>query len=77
VHDIISVSIDWDEAKKAYLVGQVQTGECYSQRVRTIRRFGMSLIAKAFTSWYCGQVADFEYVSASLRAVLKGERAGR
>lgn len=33
MHDIISDIIDWDQANKAYLVGEGQSGERYIQRL--------------------------------------------
>jgi len=33
VHDIIGDVLDWDEAHKAYLAGEGETGERYSQRL--------------------------------------------
>ncbi len=33
MHDIIGDIIDWDEAHKAYLAGEGQTGERYNQRL--------------------------------------------
>ena len=38
MHDIIGDIIDWDEAHKAYLVGEGQTGECYNQRGEAAER---------------------------------------
>jgi hypothetical protein len=33
MHDIISDILDWDEARKAYLAGEGETGERYDQRL--------------------------------------------
>lgn len=33
MHDIISDIIDWDQANKAYLAGEGQSGERYLQRI--------------------------------------------
>ncbi len=38
MHDIISDIIDWDEANKAYLAGEGQTGERYNQRLKAAER---------------------------------------
>jgi hypothetical protein len=35
MHDIISDIIDWDQANKAYLAGEGQSGERYIQRLKT------------------------------------------
>jgi hypothetical protein len=38
VHDIISDIVDWDQANKAYLVGEGQSGERYIQRLEAAGR---------------------------------------
>jgi hypothetical protein len=38
VHDIISDIIDWDQANKAYLAGEGQSGERYIQRLEAADR---------------------------------------
>jgi hypothetical protein len=38
MHDIISDIIDWDQANKAYLVGEGQSGERYIQRLEAADR---------------------------------------
>jgi len=38
VHDIIGDIIDWDHANQAYLAGEGQTGERYSQRLEAAGR---------------------------------------
>jgi hypothetical protein len=38
VHDIISDIIDWDQANKAYMAGEGQTGERYNQRLKAADR---------------------------------------
>ncbi len=38
MHDIIGDIIDWDEARKAYLAGDGQTGERYNQRLKAAER---------------------------------------
>lgn len=38
MHDIIGDIIDWDEANKAYLAGDGQTGERYIQRLEAAGR---------------------------------------
>jgi len=38
MHDIISDIIDWDQANKAYLAGEGQSGERYIQRLEAADR---------------------------------------
>jgi hypothetical protein len=38
MHDIIGDIIEWDEANKAYLAGEGQTGERYNQRLKAAER---------------------------------------
>ena len=38
MHDIISDIIDWDQANKAYMAGEGQTGERYNQRLKAADR---------------------------------------
>jgi hypothetical protein len=38
VHDIISDIIDWDQANKAYMAGEGQSGERYMQRLEAADR---------------------------------------
>ena len=38
MHDIISDIIDWDQANKAYMAGEGQTGERYIQRLEAAER---------------------------------------
>ena len=38
MHDIISDIIDWDQANKAYMTGEGQTGERYNQRLKATDR---------------------------------------
>jgi hypothetical protein len=38
MHDIISDIIDWDQANKAYMAGEGQSGERYDQRLKAADR---------------------------------------
>ena len=38
MHDVIGDIIDWDQANKAYLAGEGQTGERYNQRLEAADR---------------------------------------
>jgi hypothetical protein len=55
VHDIISDIIDWDQANKAYLVGEGQSGERYIQRLEAADRMAEIearwLAIAAATAW--------------------------
>jgi hypothetical protein len=73
MHDIISDIIDWDQANKAYLAGEGQSGERYIQRLEAADR-----MAEIEARWHHlpgGFLSERKLIKAHIQAVAESTQA--
>jgi hypothetical protein len=73
MHDIISDIIDWDQANKAYLAGEGQSGERYIQRLEAADR-----MAEIEARWHHlpgGFLSERKLIRAHIQAVAESTQA--
>jgi hypothetical protein len=73
MHDIISDIIDWDQANKAYLAGEGQSGERYIQRLEAADR-----MAEIEARWHHlpgGFLSERKLIKTHIQAVAESTQA--
>jgi hypothetical protein len=73
MHDIISDIIDWDQANKAYLIGEGQSGERYIQRLEAADR-----MAEIEARWHHlpgGFLSERKLIKTHIHAVAESTQA--
>jgi hypothetical protein len=73
MHDIISDVIDWDQANRAYLAGEGQSGERYIQRLEAADR-----MAEIEARWHHlpgGFLSERKLIKTHIQAVAESTRA--
>ena len=73
MHDIISDIIDWDQANKAYLAGEGQSGERYIQRLEAADR--MAEIEARWQHLSGGFLSERKLIKTHIQAVAESTQA--